>query len=137
MTNDLKATLDELGGGYGGLVERLKASRELDVQPRRKWRTAASAMLAASCAGCLITVVALKKPSPAAERTSPFYLAEQSSSDPAALREIIRTQNADGSWANDFLTRQNLAVLRDQQTDEARLAYRKALRNLRMRNIES
>ena len=55
------------------------------------------------------------------------------SEDASALQEIIRTQAADGSWANDFLTRQNAAVLRE--ADATSVAYRKAVRYLRTKGL--
>ena len=52
-----------------------------------------------------------------------------------AIREMIRTQNPDGSWKTDFLTRQNALALAECEGAEAKLAYRKAMRNLRRRGI--
>ena len=52
--------------------------------------------------------------------------------DPAAF---IRTQNADGSWCNDFLTRRNAEALARCPDAGARVAYKKAMRNLRVRGL--
>ena len=52
-----------------------------------------------------------------------------------AVKELIRTQNADGSWRNDFLTRQNATALKSASGPEARIAYKKALRNLRYKGL--
>ena len=48
---------------------------------------------------------------------------------------MIASQNPDGSWANDFLTRRNAEVLRTSDDPEARVAYKKAMRNLRFRGM--
>ena len=52
-----------------------------------------------------------------------------------AVREIIRTQNPDGSWQNDFLTRRNAAALMGVADEEAKVAFKKAVRNLRVRGV--
>jgi hypothetical protein len=52
-----------------------------------------------------------------------------------AIDEMIRTQNADGSWRNDFLTRRNADALAHCPHAEARVAYKKAMRNLRIRGL--
>ena len=52
-----------------------------------------------------------------------------------AVREIIRTQNPDGSWQNDFLTRRNAAALMGLADEEAKVAFKKAVRNLRVRGV--
>ena len=52
-----------------------------------------------------------------------------------ALREMIRTQNPDGSWQNDFLTRQNAAALKTCDRADACVAYKKAVRNLRAKGL--
>ena len=49
--------------------------------------------------------------------------------------EMIATQNPDGSWKNDFLTRRNAAALRICSDPAAQIAYKKAVRNLRLRGI--
>ena len=55
--------------------------------------------------------------------------------DDAAVKEMIRTQNSDGSWKNDFLTRRNAEALKGCSRPDAQLAYRKAMRNLRSRGL--
>ncbi|MBR2938388.1 MAG: hypothetical protein IKC15_00835, partial [Kiritimatiellae bacterium] len=64
---------------------------------------------------------------------SAFRLA--SIGDAAAVAEILRTQNADGSWQTDFLTRQNARLLASVDSPAASLARRRALRNLRVRGL--
>ena len=53
----------------------------------------------------------------------------------ASVDEMIATQRSDGSWQNDFLTRRNAAALKDCTRPAARIAYKKAMRNLRTRGI--
>ena len=62
-----------------------------------------------------------------------YVLSAQSGLD-AAL-EIVRMQKADGSWQNDFLTRRYAAALKSCPDARAQLAYRKAVRNLRVRGL--
>lgn len=66
-------------------------------------------------------------------RLTAFMLAEEKSRE--AIDEIIRTQNPDGSWQTDFLTRRNADALLACSSPEAKLAYRKAMRNLRARGL--
>ena len=53
----------------------------------------------------------------------------------ATVAAIVRTQHADGSWDNDFLTRQNAAALRAASGDAPRIAYRRAVRYLRAKGL--
>ena len=48
---------------------------------------------------------------------------------------MIATQNPDGSWQNDFLTRRNAAALKVCGDPAAQIAYKKAMRNLRARGV--
>ena len=73
-------------------------------------------------------------PSPLSKPLPREYLLA-SSATPAAVAEIVRTQQADGSWANDFLTRRNALALKGCADGAAQIAYRKAMRNLRLRGI--
>ena len=57
------------------------------------------------------------------------------SPDAATVAVIVRTQHADGSWDNDFLTRQNAAALRSASGDAPRIAYRRAVRYLRAKGL--
>ena len=152
MNADLEETLKELGEGYRPVVDRLLAARTAEsdgaaCRPTfrlRLVRWTAAGLLAASVAGiCLMTrtsvvdeppvaaseprAVPAAAPSPA----TPYTLALAPT--PAAIDEIVRTQAADGSWANDFLTRQNAAALRE--VDATSVAYRKAVRYLRTKGL--
>ena len=51
------------------------------------------------------------------------------------VSEMIATQNPDGSWKNDFLTRRNAAALKSCGDPAAQIAYKKAARNLRLRGV--
>ena len=51
------------------------------------------------------------------------------------VAEMIATQNPDGSWKNDFLTRRNAAALKSCGDPAAQIAYKKAARNLRLRGV--
>ena len=62
-----------------------------------------------------------------------YLLAEMR--DDRAVKEMIRTQNPDGSWKNDFLTRRNAEALSHSTDPEARVARKKAMRNLRARGL--
>ena len=53
----------------------------------------------------------------------------------ATVAEMIATQNPDGSWQNDFLTRRNAAALKVCGDPAAQIAYKKAMRNLRARGV--
>ena len=53
----------------------------------------------------------------------------------ASVSEMIATQNPDGSWQSDFLTRRNADALKDCADPAAQIAYRKAVRNLRVRGV--
>ena len=55
----------------------------------------------------------------------------------ASMREMIATQNSDGSWQNDFLTRRNAASLKlwGERYPAAQIAYKKAMRNVRTRGV--
>ena len=51
------------------------------------------------------------------------------------VSEMIATQNPDGSWKNDFLTRRNAAALRVCGDPAARIAYKKAARYLSFKGL--
>ena len=53
----------------------------------------------------------------------------------ASVSEMIATQNPDGSWKNDFLTRRNAVALKGSSDPAAQIAYKKAMRNLRTRGV--
>ena len=139
MTNDLEKTLGELPVGCRDVVARLRASAE--VSPRvvavGRWRPVPLAT-AAALAAALLGVAAFFASDRASETRQlkgprEYVLAAQPSAD-AAL-EIVRLQKPDGSWQNDFLTRRNAEALKTCPDARAQLAYRKAMRNLRVRGL--
>ena len=139
MTNDLEKTLGELPAGCRDVVARLRASAE--VSPRvvavGRWRPVPLAT-AAALAAALLGVAAFFASDRASETRQlkgprEYVLAAQPSAD-AAL-EIVRLQKPDGSWQNDFLTRRNAEALKTCPDARAQLAYRKAMRNLRVRGL--
>ena len=142
MTEDLENTLAELDAGCRAAAERLIAARE--IPPRRRvlapgfraeWLVAASLVAALG-----IAVLYAARPSsgrgaypsaaPAVCPGNEYLLAQTGGDD--AIREIIRTQGADGGWKTDFLTKRNAAALEGCGRREARVAYRKAMRYLRV-----
>ena len=145
MNGDLEHQLVEMGPEFRRVVERLRAGRE--VTPSRylagvvplvrrarcqRFLLAASVVFAIAFAALFLS---FDRPMQSGEETvfNEYRLASLRSE--AAMREIIRTQNADGSWKNDFLTRQNAEALRLCNGKDARIAYKKAMRSLRLRGI--
>lgn len=146
MTKDLEETLDELGPAARAVVARLKAAPEAEPRASRQvfapfaprfGRLAASVsvalLVAAVTIGRIVRLAPGARDAQAAQvkALSPYALAYAPSE--AAVEELLRTQAADGSWANDFLTQQNAAALRDVAA--ANVAYRKAVRYLRSRGL--
>lgn len=149
MTGDLEETLRELGPGYREVVGRLLDARETPGRFRRpacgdrprwlvgdrpRWLSAAAVAVVVG----FVAVFALapsRQTEPAVAVGGEYRLALVA--DGAAIRELIRTQNADGSWKTDFLTKRNAAALKGCDTAEARIAYKKAMRNLRIRGVEN
>ena len=149
MTNDLDETLNELGPAYRKVVARLKAAPEVGPRTSQQvfpplapyfGRMAASVavalLLAAVTIGGIVRFApdasdARDVPGVRAKTVSPYLLAYEASE--AAVAELVRTQEADGSWGSDFLTRQNAAALRD--VAQADVAYRRAVRYLRSRGL--
>ena len=143
MNADLAETLAELGPGYRAIVDRMKgAFGDADGSAVRVgtwsaafWRRAA--LVAASlllCLGGAWLLAPRRAPAaPDASARSAYVLAY--SRDAATLDRLVRTQLADGSWGNDFLTRQNAAALRAASGEAPRIAYRRAVRYLRTRGL--
>jgi len=146
MTKDLDETLAELGPEFRSVAQRLRAAPELEpglacARPPSRVRAAAVLIAASLLVAVGMSVVfgrfaTTRQPLrevPRLRVANEYSLAYAGGDE--ALREIIRTQNADGGWKNDFLTRQNAAALAKCGSPEARLAHRKALRNMRMRGL--
>lgn len=148
MTKDLEETLEELEPECYAVVARLLAGAEVEPAPhapdeilppikRAKCRVpllAAASVLVLLGLGSIILHDA-KRPvgTDARGAAREYRLADAHTG--VAIAEMIRTQNADGSWKNDFLTRRNAAALAQCHGMEARIAYKKAMRNLRMRGL--
>lgn len=140
MNADLDETLAELGPEYRAVVSRMTSAFDDAPQVRRGTRLPflgrRAALLAAMLLVCLAGAWLFPRaaaPAAATVPRSPYVLAY--SPDAANLAALVRTQHADGSWDNDFLTRQNAAALRAASADEARIAYRRAVRYLRAKGL--
>ena len=148
MTKDLEETLDGMGPAYRAVVDRLVAGAEAEPRSGRRTptfppRSRAFGRQTLLAAASLLILLGLgfvflrHAEQTGAARTSgaarEYCLAE--TPDGEAVAEMIRTQNADGSWRNDFLTRRNAAALSHSSLAGARVAYKKAMRNLRVRGL--
>jgi hypothetical protein len=153
MTRDLEETLNELGPGYREVVGRLKsayrpmAAPVAPVAPRGRrapaYLAAASLLLAVGL--CAVFGVLRRGAASGPGAPSRVYTVRASTAEneyrlavvrnDASVQEMIRTQRPDGSWKNDFLTKRNAEVLKDCPGEEAQIAYRKAIRNLRVRGV--
>ena len=140
MTKDLEETLAGMGPAYRAVVDRLINGAEAAPRPGRRAlafppRRQAFSRLPLRAAAALLFLRRefrpAAAPTPGAARE--YRLADTPGIE--AVEEMIRTQNADGSWQNDFLTRRNAAALAHSELVEARVAYKKAMRNLRVRGL--
>ncbi len=153
MTRDLEETLNELGPSYREVVNRLTNAYEPFASgilaPHRTWRTRlVCGSLGYLLAASLLLFVGLgiyfqvRPPCHTAVDAARVFTILASTPeneyrlalvrDDVAVQEIIRTQRPDGGWGNDFLTRQNCEALRRYSSSEAQIAYKKALRHLRI-----
>ena len=135
MTTDLEETLDELGPEYRAVVARLRGDGV--ARPVYLRAAALALLLFLPCAywGLSGRTGAARSSLSAPESPAPREYVLALSTTPDAVAELVRTQRADGGWANDFLTRQNARALKDVPDAPAQLAYRKAMRNLRVRGV--
>ena len=143
MSRDLEEQLDEMGPAYRAVVARLRAGREAEPGGRGArsssgTRDSSFSRQAYLVAASLLVAVALGvffsqsvNPPISQSVNSPRAPREYGMSVP----EMLATQNPDGSWQNDFLTRRNAEALRLCAGEEARIAYKKAMRNLRARGL--
>ena len=143
MTKDLEETLRELGDEYRPVVDRLRRAYEPAGGRVRSAPSVAPwgvALMAAAVAAVFLGVGVFFRGGEqekvytvrAADAAHEYMLAVVR--DDAAVKEMIRTQRPDGSWGSDFLTRQNAAALRLCPDEKAQIAYRRAVRNLRLRH---
>ena len=133
MSRDLEKQLDEMGPEYRAVVVRLREAREATQgigdqgSGIRGWLVAASLILLIGLGIFFSTSQPLNL-----STSQPAYGAHEYQMD---VSEMIATQNPDGSWKSDFLTRRNAAALKVCGDPAAQVAYKKAMRNLRSRGI--
>ena len=146
MNRDLEEQLDEMGPAYRAVVARLRAGREAEPGGRgarsssdsRSSRNSSFSRQAYLVAASLLVAVALgvffsqSVNSPIGQSVNPPRAPREYV---MSVPEMLATQNPDGSWQNDFLTRRNAEALRLCAGEEARIAYKKAMRNLRARGL--
>lgn len=144
MNGDLESTLNELGPEYRDVVARLRSAREVEPSgtrafslPRTEWWRRAGYLAAASLAVALGLSIfmqdaanAPREPYAGAKVYTIAYAPTEE-----ALETIVASQRADGSWANDFITRQNAAALRASDDARMKIAYRRAVRYLRSKGL--
>ena len=147
MNADLEATLDELGSGYRDLVMKMRAAYE--PLPMKAALKAASRrgrvagwtvgyLIAASLVVLLGVGLVFRHDRALVQarlaRYPKIYTVAYAA-DEAALQSIVASQRSDGSWENDYLTRQNAAALRRAADLDSRIAYKKAVRYLKSRGL--
>ena len=143
MNRDLDEQLDEMGPEYRMVVARLRASggaedfRRETRDGRRGFMSKVFCLKSYLTAASLLVLVGLSvlfRGTPAARlETRAAVVAPHEYV--MTVDEMIATQNPDGSWKNDFLTRRNAAALKVCGSPAAQVAYKKAVRNLRSRGI--
>jgi len=133
MNADLEEQLKELGPDCRAVVDRLRSARM--VEPKnvgRRSRSTVEWLIAASLLVALGLTIHLQ----ALKHTNTQTLASYGAHEyHLSVAEIIATQQPDGGWQNDFLTRRNTAALAKCEGAEARVAYKKGMRNLRAKGI--
>lgn len=133
MTKDLEATLEELGPEYRAVVGRVLASRRPIAQRSGFVRFPRTA-LAAACAAAVLSFGVWMHFAPSrGEAPCTIYTVAYSKD---RLPSLVDSQKPDGSWENDFVTRQNAAALAEASGEAENLAYRKAMRYLRLKGLQ-
>ena len=139
MNRALEETLNELGPDYRAVVARLRAGREAASGSRSSGDSRSSRRAAYLVAASLLVLIGLTVVHLSQSQSQTTNHKPQTPSCPreyrATVAEMIATQNPDGSWQNDFLTRRNAAALKDSDNLAAQIAYKKAMRNLRARGV--
>ena len=139
MNRDLEETLNELGPDYRAVVARLRAGREAASGSRSSSDSRSSGRAAYLVAASLLVLIGLTVVHLSQSQSQTTNHKPQTPSCPreyrATVAEMIATQNPDGSWQNDFLTRRNAAALKVCGDPAAQIAYKKAMRNLRARGV--
>lgn len=135
MTRDLEETLAELGPGYREVVDRLTSVGRPSGVSAHVWLVAASLAVVLAL-GAVLLLDRSEAPQRVCRADAPAVYTVAYAGDETSLRAIVASQRADGSWSNDFITRQNAAALRGAQELSALVAYKRALRYLRSRGLE-
>ena len=132
MSKDLEEQLDEMGPEYRAVVARLRTAREMQGirSPVFRLRSYLTAALLLVFAGFGVVFLGLKD-----FRHETLDVGCAPREYRASVSEMIATQNPDGSWQNDFLTRRNADALKLCGDPAAQVAYKKAVRNLRVRGV--
>ena len=129
MNKDLEEQLNEMGPEYRAVVARLRGAQSAGTRDEgrgmRGWLVAASLLLLFG-----LGVFSLRQ-----KASRPSSLIPHPSEYTMGISEMIATQNPDGSWKNDFLTRRNAAALKVCGDPAARIAYKKALRYLSFKGL--
>ena len=144
MNGDLESTLKELGPEYRDVVARLKTAREVEPSgtrafslPRTEWWRRAGYLAAASLAVALGLSIFMQDAANAPREpyagVKVYTVAYAPTEE--ALEVIVASQRADGSWSNDFITRQNAAALRASDDARMKIVYRRAVRYLRSKGL--
>jgi len=161
MTKDLEETLAGLGPEYRAVVDRVIGAYEVEggrckegrgdvsnssVQPltsnlqtsgnrgalvsRRAAYLVAASLLVLLAFGVLFRAPTVRGTSGPRLAYTVAYVADE-----AALAVILASQRTDGSWDNDYITRQNAAALRNVRNVESQVAYKRAVRYLKSRGL--
>ena len=137
MSRDLEKQLDEMGPEYRAVVARLCAAREAQDFRCSVFRLRSKVLRPVLAAASLLILIGLGVQFPGRQdfRLETTDMGFAPSEYRASVPEMIATQNPDGSWKNDFLTRRNAAALKACGDPAAQIAYKKAMRNLRVRGV--
>ena len=148
MNRDLDEQLNEMGPDYRAVALRLRAAREAESfcrsgrssgssQSSRSSGASTARKSAYLVAASLLVILGFGffflRPLDIRPKTQDAGFGAREYR--ASVSEMIATQNPDGSWQNDFLTRRNAAALKGCGDPAAQIAYKKAMRNLRTRGV--
>ena len=143
MNRDLEDQLNEMGPAYRAVVARLRAGGEAEDFRRKTLGGRRGFMSKVFCLKSYLTAATLlvlvgfgvfflgRKDLGHETKDVSFAPREYR----ASVAEMIATQNPDGSWTNDFLTRRNAAKLKASDDPAARIAYKKAARYLTAKGL--
>ena len=136
MSRDLDEQLKEMGPEYRAVVARLRAAREA-ADVLNVFRPGSKVLRPVLAAASMLFLIGLGVTFLGRQdfrrETKDVRCAPREYR--ASVPEMIATQNPDGSWKNDFLTRRNAAALKVCSDPAAQIAYKKAMRNLRTRGV--